>query len=55
MKKNYITKRNSLTSAEVKRDVLMDIFCLAMKSVQVIDFKGAIVSDTTESELSRRY
>ena len=42
VKKKYITKRNSLTTAEVNRDVLGDLLRLKMKSGQVIDFKEAL-------------
>ena len=42
VKKKFIAKRNSLTTAEVNRDVLEDCFCLVMKSGRVIDFKEAV-------------
>ena len=38
VKKKYIAKRNSLTTAEVNRDVLGNLLRLIMKSGQVIDF-----------------
>ena len=41
-KKKHITKKNSLTTAEVNRDVLGDLLCLTTKSSQVIDFKKAL-------------
>ena len=42
VKKKFIAKRNSLTTAEVNRDILKDLLCLKMKSGQVIDFKEAL-------------
>ena len=42
VKKKYIPKRNSLTTAKVKRNVLGDLYRLTMKSGQVIDFKEAL-------------
>ena len=42
VKKKYIIKKNSLTMAEVNRDVLGDLLCLTTKSIQVIDFKKAL-------------
>ena len=39
VKKKYIAKRNSLTTAKVNRDVLEDLLSLTMKSGQVINFK----------------
>ena len=42
VKKKYIAKRNSLTTAEVNRDVLGDLLRLIMKSGQVIDFMEAL-------------
>ena len=42
MKKKYIANRNSLTTAEVYREILGDLLSLAMKSSQVIDFKEAL-------------
>ena len=38
VKKKYIAKRNSLTTAQVNRDVLGNLLRLIMKSGQVIDF-----------------
>ena len=42
VKKKYIAKKNSLTTAEVNRDVLGDLLHLAVKSSQVIDFKEVL-------------
>ena len=42
VKKKYIARKNSLTTAEVSRDVLKDILRLIMKSGQVIDVKEAL-------------
>ena len=42
VKRKYIAKRNSLTMAELNRDVIEDLSRLTMKSGQVIDFKEAI-------------
>ena len=39
VKKKYVAKRNSLTTAKVNRDVLEDLLSLTMKSGQVINFK----------------
>ena len=44
VKKKYIAKRNSLTTAEANRDVLGDLLRLRMKSSKVIDFKEALKS-----------
>ena len=44
VKKKYIAKRNSLTTAEANRDVLGDLLRLTMKSGEVIDFKEALKS-----------
>ena len=42
VKKKYITKRNSLITAEVNREVIGDLLRLTMKIGQVIDFKEAL-------------
>ena len=42
VKKKYIAKKNSLTTAEVSRDVLEDLLHLIMKSGQVIDVKEVL-------------
>ena len=40
--KKYMTKKNSLTTAEVNRDVLADLLHLTMKNGQVNDFKEVL-------------
>ena len=54
VKKRYIAKKNSLTTAEVNRGVSGDLLRLTIKSGQG-SAEVPIVSHTTESELSRRY
>ena len=40
--KKYMTKKNSLTTAEVNRDFLADLLHLTMKNGQVNDFKEVL-------------
>ena len=42
VKKKYIAKKNSLTTAEVNRDILGDLLHLTMKIGKVIEFKEAL-------------
>ena len=55
VKRKYIAKKNSLTMAEVNRDMLGNLLRLTMKICHVIDFKETLKYPLSPIPLSLRF